>query len=148
MIRGPVKFILIQIKKGPPSPSKAASRFERDRKRASARSCWSHFNQRPLLNLRVALLIWINAGRKPLRPNYNQSIIRCGCWNPEIRGTPAPKIVVSGFRAGKRRPGRCPVTIPSEHSGYGIGSVVERVTIVAIVVSGMAVIVLWVYLLW
>ena len=54
---------------------------------------------------------------------------------------------VSDFRAGKSL-GRGPMTIPSEHPGYEADSLVERLARVAIVMSGIAVIVLWLYLLW
>ncbi|MGD0332950.1 MAG: hypothetical protein ABSA90_06790 [Xanthobacteraceae bacterium] len=40
------------------------------------------------------------------------------------------------------------MTVPSEHSGYETDSLVERLAQVAIVISGIAVIVLWLYLLW
>ncbi len=40
------------------------------------------------------------------------------------------------------------MTIPSEHDGYGTASVAERLAMVAIVVSGIAVVALWLYLLW
>lgn len=40
------------------------------------------------------------------------------------------------------------MTVPSEQSGHESDSVVERVARVAIVLSGIAVFVLWFYLLW
>ncbi len=40
------------------------------------------------------------------------------------------------------------MTIPNEHRGYGTDSVVERLALAAIVISGVAATVLWVYLLW
>jgi hypothetical protein len=40
------------------------------------------------------------------------------------------------------------MTIPSEHRGYRIDSVVERLAIVAIVLSGVAATAIWFYLLW
>jgi hypothetical protein len=63
-------------------------------------------------------------------------------------GVIRPLIVVSGFRAGKRAPGRFPMTIFSEHHRYGTDRVVERLAIVAIVISGVAATVVWFYLLW
>jgi len=57
--------------------------------------------------------------------------------------------VVSGFRAGKKEsPGRFPMTISSEHHGYGTDRALERLAIVAIVISGVAATVIWFYLLW
>jgi hypothetical protein len=44
--------------------------------------------------------------------------------------------------------GRGPMTVHSEHPGYEADSLVERLARVAIVMSGIAVIVLWLYLLW
>ncbi len=40
------------------------------------------------------------------------------------------------------------MTIPSEHRGYGTDSLVERLAMVAIVVSGVAAAAIWFYLLW
>jgi hypothetical protein len=40
------------------------------------------------------------------------------------------------------------MTVSSEHPGYETDSLVERLARVAIVISGIAVIVLWLYLLW
>lgn len=40
------------------------------------------------------------------------------------------------------------MTVPSEHPGYQEDSVVERLARFAIVVSAVAVVVLWFYLLW
>ncbi len=40
------------------------------------------------------------------------------------------------------------MTVPSEYRGYQADSLVERLARVAIVISGIAVIVLWLYLLW
>jgi len=54
---------------------------------------------------------------------------------------------VSDFRAGKSL-GRGPMTVPSEHLGYEPDSLVERLARVAIVMSAIAVIVVWIYLLW
>jgi phage shock protein PspC (stress-responsive transcriptional regulator) len=40
------------------------------------------------------------------------------------------------------------MTVSSEHHGYGIDRVAERLAIVAIVISGVAATVIWLYLLW
>jgi len=40
------------------------------------------------------------------------------------------------------------MTVPSEHPGYEADSLIEQLARVAIVMSGIAVIVLWLYLLW
>ena len=62
-------------------------------------------------------------------------------------GNPVPK---GRYRTSARaeRLGRGPMTVPSEHPGYEADSLVERLAQVAIVISGIAVIVLWLYLLW
>jgi hypothetical protein len=40
------------------------------------------------------------------------------------------------------------MTVPSEHLGYEADSLIERLARVAIVMSAIVVIVLWLYLLW
>ena len=53
-----------------------------------------------------------------------------------------------GLPRGQESPGRFPMTISSEHHGYGTDRVAERLAIVAIVISGVAATVIWFYLLW
>jgi hypothetical protein len=53
-----------------------------------------------------------------------------------------------GLPRGRESPGRFPMTVSSEHHGYGIDRVAERLAIVAIVISGVAATVIWLYLLW
>jgi len=40
------------------------------------------------------------------------------------------------------------MAMPDEHRGYGTTSVIERLAIAAIVISGIAVGAIWLYLLW
>ena len=67
----------------------------------------------------------------------------------KFRGNPASNINCGvGLPRRQESPGRFPMTISSEHHGYGTDRVAERLAIVAIVISGVAATVIWFYLLW
>lgn len=66
---------------------------------------------------------------------------------PCVRGNPVPDLMVSVF-AGKKTPKETTMSMPDEHRGYSTTSLVERLAIAAIVISGVAAGVISLYLLW